>query len=781
MTSLRRIGCGMGAGVLRRLRASLFFLALAMAYGTLPGVALAQSYTFSAIQVTGLERIETATVLALAGIGRGKTVTAGELNDAYQRIQGSGLFETVEIVPQGGTLLIRVREYPTINIINFEGNKVLKDEELAGLIASQSRHVYSPATAEADARHIVELYASQGRMAARVNPKLIRLDGNRVDLAFEIVEGNVTEIERLSFTGNSAFSDARLRQVLESKQAGIFRRLIRSDSFVPERVEFDKQLLTDFYRSRGYIDFQVLGVANEFSRDRDAFFMTFNLYEGQSYSFARVTTISEVAGVDAAEFDREVRVKSGATYSPSDIDTTISRMEALALNKGLSFVQIEPRITRNDRDLTVDLTLAIVRGPRVFVERIDIEGNTTTLDEVIRRQFRTVEGDPFNPREIRNGAERIRALGFFSQTDVNTRPGTASDQVVVDVNVVEQPTGSLSFGASYGVASGIGGNIQLQESNFLGRGQYVALNYSTASSSADTLITFIEPQLLGRDLKFKFSAFQKVSDNDFSFYQTDRMGVSFGLDFPLSRVSRLEVHYFAARNELFEVSADSSPILQDEEAEGVKISSGLGYTFSYDTRLSGLNPKSSIQFRFGQDFAGLGGDVQSIRTTALLSAQTKVWREAVTLRAELEGGAVNMLGGQGSTVLDRFSGSGKVRGFEPNGYGPRDVDATNMDALGGNLFAALRLEAQFPLGLPEEYGISGGVFFDVGSVWSLDNTDGAGGVGSVDDGMHLRSAIGVSLFWDSIIGPLRFNFSRALLKEDYDIEQEFDLTISARF
>lgn len=775
MTSLRHFGCGVGARVLQRLRTGLLYLAIAMACGTLPGAALAQSYTFSSIQVSGLERIETATVVTLAGIGRGKVVSAGELNDAYQRIQGSGLFESVEIVPQGGTLLIRVREYPTINIINFEGNKILKDEELAGLVRSQSRHVYSPATAEADAQKIAEVYAAQGRMAARVNPRLIRLSGNRVDLAFEITEGAVTEIERLSFTGNQAFSDARLRQVLESKQAGIFRRLIRSDTFVPERTEFDKQLLTDFYRSRGYIDFQVLGTSTEFSRERNAFFLTFNLHEGQPYRFATITTISEINGVDAAEFEREVRVKSGATYSPSDIDLTISRMEALALNKGLTFVQVEPRITRNDRDLTVNLTLALVRGPRVFVERIDIEGNTTTLDQVVRRQFRTVEGDPFNPREIRNGAERIRALGFFSSTDVNTRPGSAADQVVVDVNVTEQATGSLSFGATYGVAAGFGANVRLQESNFLGRGQYVALNFSTAANNADTLITFIEPQVLGRDLKFKFNAFQKVSDNDFSFYQTDRMGLSVALDFPVSRVGRLELRYSAARDDLFEVNTNSSTILQGEA--GALISSGLGYTYTHDTRLTGLNPRSSLQFRFGQDFAGVGGDVQSLRTTALFAAQTKVFREAVTLRAELEGGAVHMMGGQQSRVLDRFSGNGKIRGFEPNGFGPRDLGAVNNDALGGNYFAALRLEAKFPIGLPEEYGVSGGLFLDVGTVWGLDNDGG----GSVDDSMHLRSAIGVSVFWDTVIGPLRFNFSRALLKEAYDVEQEFDLTISTQF
>ncbi|PKP70317.1 MAG: outer membrane protein assembly factor BamA [Alphaproteobacteria bacterium HGW-Alphaproteobacteria-4] len=778
MTSLRRFGCGVGARILRRLRTGLLFLAIAMAYGALPGVSLAQSYTFSSIQVSGLERIEVATVVKLSGIARGATVSAGALNDAYQAIQGSGLFESVEIVPQGGTLLIRVREYPTVNIINFEGNKILKDEELAGLIRSQSRRVYSPATVEADAQRIAETYSAQGRVSARVTPKLIRLEGNRVDIAFEIVEGAVTEIERLSFTGNRAFSDVRLRQVLGSKQAGIFRKLIRSDSFVPERVDFDKQLLTDFYRSRGYIDFQVLGVSTEFSRERNAFFLTFNVLEGQPYSFAAIRTISEIAGVDAAEFEREVRVKSGATYSPSDIDNTITRMEALALNKGLTFVQIEPRITRNDRDLTVDLTLALVRGPRVFVERIDIEGNTTTLDQVIRRQFRTVEGDPFNPREIRNGAERIRALGFFATADVTTRPGSASDQIVVDVNVAEKPTGSLSFGATYGVAAGFGANVNLQESNFLGRGQYVALSFSTAANNANTLITFIEPQLLGRDLRFKFNASQKVSDNDFSYYKTDRIGLLVALDFPVSRNGRLELRYSAARDDLFDVNPTSSAILQAEA--GALISSALGYTFTHDSRLAGLNPNASLQFRFGQDFAGVGGDVQSLRTTALMVAQTKVFREAITLRAELEGGAVNMMGGQTSRVLDRFSGTGKVRGFEPNGYGPRDLSpGGNQDALGGNFYAALRLEAQFPLGLPEEYGISGGVFYDVGSVWGLNNT--AGTSMAVDDTLHLRSSIGVSVFWDTVIGPLRFNFSRALIKQDYDVVQDFDLTISTQF
>lgn len=769
----------------RQIRSVVFLLALAALSSGLPDAAAAQSYRFDQVKIEGLDRIEPATVLSYAAISRGATISAGDLNDAYQRIQGSGLFETVEIVPQGGTLVIRVQEYPTVNIINFEGNKRLKDEDLAKIIASQPRRVYSPSLVEADAGKIVEAYAQSGRMAARVDPKVIRRDGNRIDVAFEIREGTVTEVERISFTGNRAFSDRRLRQVLGTKQAGLFRRIIQRDTFVAERVEFDRQLLVDFYRSRGYIDAQVSGVASEFTRERDAFFMTFNVREGQRYSFASVSAVSEIEGVDAAEFQSQVKLRPGTTYSPLAIDNAITRMEALALKKGLNFIRVEPRLTRNDRNQTLDLQLALTRGPRVFVERIDIEGNTTTLDQVVRRQFRTVEGDPFNPREIRNAAERTRALGFFSKADVETRQGSAADQVVVDVNVEEQPTGSLGFGLSYGVSSGVGVNVSLQESNFLGRGQFLGVNISSGTDNVNSSLTFIEPFFLGRDLKFRFNTYYNTSDSDNSDYSTRFVGISPSIEFPISETGRLELRYELSADKLYSVepydagppATGSSPILSREQDMGELYTSAVGYTYSYNSRLTGLNPTSAVTLRFGQDFAGLGGDVESVRTTALARAQTKVWQEEVTLRAEVEGGALHMLNGE-SRIIDRFTGNGKIRGFEPNGLGPRDLGAPNEDALGGNYFAVARLEAEFPIGLPEEYGITGGLFWDVGSVWGLDDT---AGVAEVDDSLNWRSSVGFSVYWTTAIGPLRFNFSKALVKEDYDLEQNFDLTISTTF
>lgn len=743
--------------------------------------AQAQTYQFSNVQVEGNERVDVATILSYAGIGRGQAVSAGELNDAYQRITNAGLFEDVQIVPRGNTLVITVREFPTINIINFEGNKRLKDEALAKIVKSQSRRIYSPAQAEADAAELTKAYQESGRYAVTVDPKIIRRSGNRVDLVFDIREGKVVEIERLSFNGNRAFSDRRLRQVLATKQAGLFRLFIQSDTFVADRIEFDKQLLKDFYLARGYVDFQVLDAVGEVTRERDGYFVTFTVREGQSFKIGNVTTVSEIEGVDAEEFQKILKLRSGVTYSPTVIENNIARLENLALRKSLNFVAIEPRITRNERDQSLDIEFALTRGPRIFVERIDIEGNTTTLDEVVRRQFRAAEGDPFNPREVRRAAERIRALGYFKDAKVDAEQGSAGDQVVVNVDVEEQPTGSLTFGASYGADSGIGFTGGFTETNFLGRGQTLAASLATASDTKSGSISFIEPAFLGRDLEFSFSLSHTESNYDNSFYDTRITSIATGIGFPVGENSRLQLNYKLAKTALRNVDAGSSKVLKDEAALGGQYASSIGYAFSYDTRTTGINPTGGILLRFSQDFAGLGGDLRYVSTTGLALAERRILNDDVTLRAVLEGGMIHMINGN-SRVTERFFGNGKIRGFEGNGIGPRDLVATNQDALGGNMFAVARFETEFPIGLPEEYGVKGGAFVDVGSVWSLDNANGGlTGTNLVDDGMKLRASVGVSVFWDTPIGPLRFNFSKAVKKETYDKERRFELTISSQF
>jgi outer membrane protein insertion porin family len=736
--------------------------------------AVAQSYSFSSVKIEGNDRVDAGTILSYAGIKRGESLSSGALNDAYKRIVASGLFEKVDLVPSGGTLVIKVQEYPTLNVVDFQGNKRIKDEALTQIIKSKSRLIYSPAQAEQDAADIAEAYRVQGRLAASVEPKIIRRDNNRVDLVFDVSEGKVVENEKISFVGNRAFSDRRLRQVLQTKQAGFLRQLIKADTFVPERLEVDKQMLRDFYLSRGYVDVQVLDAKGQLSRERDATFVTYTVREGKPFTIGKVSTVSAVEGVNAAEFAAVQRARSGVAYSPAIIENNISRMENLALKKGLNFIRIEPRMVRNDANQTLDVEYVITRGEKIFVERIDIEGNTTTLDQVVRRQFRTVEGDPFNPREIRQGAERIRALGFFSDATVDAKPGTNPDQVVVNVDVVEKPTGSISLGATFGSSAGFGLTFGFAETNFLGRGQGFSINVSTGADTVDSSISFVEPALLGRDLKFKLNAaYTQTDNNSYAFYDTQKISFSPALEFPIAEQARLELRFKAFRDTISNIDAGSSALLQAED--GGLFGAGLGYTYSFDNRITGLNPNGGFLFRFGQDFVGLGGDVKYIESNALAVAETKVLKEEVTLRAVLEGGMINSFGGYDTRVTDRFFGNGKIRGFETNGIGPRDTAAGNNDALGGNVYATLKLETEFPLGLPEEYGIKGGAFIDVGSVWSLDNA------GGIDDSAHLRSVIGASVLWDTPIGPLRFNFTNALKKETYDKEQNFDLTISTKF
>lgn len=784
-----------GINILYR-KVSAISLAVALGYALAPLPAEAQSYRFNSVQVEGNQRIQTSTVVAYTGIERGQTVSAGELNDAYQRILDSGVFETVEIVPRGSTLVIKVTEFPTINQISFEGNRRLKDDALSDIIESAPRRVFSPSQAERDAALIAEAYSVQGRLASRVTPRIIRRSNNRVDLVFEISEGDTVEVERVSFTGNRVYSDRRLRRVLETKQAGLLRTFIRSDTLIEDRLEFDKQVLRDFYLSRGYVDFRVNSANAEVTQERDAVFLVVDVTEGQQFRFGNISVTSEMPEADADLFSSTLKIRPGVVYSPTLVENAIDRMEGLAVRNEIDFLRVEPRVTRNDRDLTLDIEFVLTRGPRVFVERIDIEGNTTTLDRVIRQQFRSVEGDPFNPRSIRNSAERIRALGYFANADVETREGSSSNQVIVDVDVEEQPTGSLNLGGAYSVTDGFGVSVGLSENNFLGRGQRLSFNIATATESDSYVLGFTEPYLLGRKLRFDLDLGLNETDSSFSEYKTKRVFFRPALTFDTGEDSSVQVRYTWDSDEMLFDDDDTNqnlagPVIRSEIAQGELNSSAFGVTYRYDSRLTGLDPNAGFLVEVGADYAGLGGDSEYIKATTKLVAQRRIWNEEVTIRATVEAGAFQWQGGGNSRTIDRFVLTPSVmRGFEPGGIGPRDQTDGNPnggnynDFLGGNYYAVARFDAEFPLGLPEELGLRGGLFYDVGGLWGLQDVNTAGlnsGNGIVGRDRSFRHVVGFSLLWTTGFGPLRFNFSKALKKEDFDEEQAFDLTLQARF
>jgi outer membrane protein insertion porin family len=652
----------------------------------------------------------------------------------------------------------------------------LRDAELLAVIKSQPRRVYSPEQAERDTAAISQVYAAKGRINAVVRPSIIRRSENRVDLVFNVVEAGVTEIERISFIGNRTYSEGRLRRVLETKQAGLLRAIISRDTFVEDRIAFDRRALTDFYQSRGYVDFDVQNIDVALTRERDAYLITFNVQEGQKFSFGNITVTSQVDGADAAVFQNALKLRSGAVYSPAIVDREIARLERLALRMGLNFVQVDPKITRNDRALALDMEFVLVRGPRVFVERIDIEGNNTTLDRIVRNQFRIVEGDPFNPREIRESASRIRALGYFENANVDAREGSSSDQVIIDVDVVEANTGSLSFGGNYSSDVGFGLQAAFRQSNFLGRGQKLNVQVSTATTNRVLSFGFYEPQLLGRDLGFGIDLDYRTTNNENSLYDTETFSFKPALSFPVSENGRITVFYAYDYTDITDVGTGASAIIVSDGAVGAVGASSVGYNYSFDTRTTGLNPNAGVLLRFGQEFGF--GDAQYVRSTALASAETKVLNEDVTLRASLEGGALQYTKGQ-SRITDRFFlGSRVMRGFEPGGIGPRD--ANSGDALGGDVYAVARLEAEFPIGLPSEYQITGGAFVDYGSVWDIGRAVPAG-TNVIYNEYSARAVAGLSIFWTTPIGPLRFNFTEPLDVRPFDQTNTFDVSISTSY
>lgn len=756
----------------------------------------AQTYSFNTIAIDGNIRVDDSTLFGIAGIGRGQTVSAGELNQAASNLSASGLFETVDLVPQGSTLMIRVREYPVIGVVNFEGNRRINDDAITEIVQTQAGRVLSPSAIEADARAIADLYSRRGRTAAEVTPKIIPRGNNRVDLAFEIREGNVAEIERISFVGNRAYSNYRLRQVVNTKQAGALRWLIQRDTFVAERIALDRQLLTDFYLSRGYVDFEVLSATSEIARERDSFFLTFNVREGLQYRFGNVSVVSEVEGINAADYERELRLRPGTVFSPTALEQNIARIERLAEQRGLRFIRAEPRFTRNNRDQTIDVQFAIVRGERVFVERIDIQGNTTTLDRVVRRQFDSAEGDPLNPREIREAAERIRELGYFSDVTVEPRQGSEPDQAIVDVDLEETTTGALGFSVSYGASQGIGFGINFSEMNFLGRGQQVAVAFNTVKGSRDISLNFTEPALFGRDLSYSLSVGYRETTSFNADFDTREAFFNNSIGFPVSEFGRLQLRQGLVTDRLRGLNdvppgvapndgpdprpLASARLLADQNA-GTAVTGSLGYSYTLDTRNVGIDPTQGYIATFSQDLGVGNSSRRFIKSEGRVGYEMSVLNEDVILRGDARAGMLHMLSGQ-SRNRERYQLGDVMRGFAPGGSGPRDFAATNEDVLGGNRYFALQAEVQFPLGTPEEYGLSGGFFADVGSVWGIDAAPPNMTFGGDDyNKMHVRATVGVSLFWDSPLGPLRFDFSRAVRKLDRDQTQNFDFSIVSRF
>ena len=781
---MREAGMGANAGAVIRAtgRATLTGLmagTMAIGAGIVPLLVPVDAVAQAADQrlvVRGNRRIEVDTILAYMQILPAEPLTAEAVNRGVRRLFDTGLFRDVRVLQEDGTLVVEVEENPSINEIAFEGNDTLSDEDLEQLISLRPRLPFTPSAAEADAQAIIEVYRRTGRYGAEVEPVIIERPENRVDLVFEIREGEVTGVTSIDFVGNEAFSDRRLRNEIETSESGIFSFLVSSDVYDPDRLELDKELLRQFYLSKGYADFAVLSATAELSPDREGFFITFNVSEGDVYNFGALDVEVGARGLEREDFLALLpEGLTGDTYDATRVEEIANELTDLAGQKGYAFVQVRPRASRNAEAKTIDVTFEVVEGNRIYVERIEIEGNTATLDRVIRREIDLVEGDAFDARRVREAQRKIRALNFFSNVEVDAEEGSAEDRAVLRVRVDEKSTGALALGLGFSTSVGPIGNISLTERNFLGRGQTVR---ATVTAAGDTQIydfAFSEPRVLDRDLSAGFRAFYLDDDReDESSFEQKRAGITPTVGFPLGEKTDLSLRYNFLYDDISIRGAASPAILADE---GAAYTSSVGYTLTYDERNDVIEPTEGYLLTFDQDVAGLGGDSQYVRTRGVARGWQGFFDNDIVASLELEGGAIFSFGPDTRVTERYFLGSDSLRGFARQGIGPRDIAFD--DALGGNFMVASRFQVSFPLGLPEEIGIYGGAFVDAGSVWDLDQTTFGSTV--IDDSFSLRMATGALIFVATPFGPLELSFGVPVIEEDFDESELFRLSIGTRF
>ena len=758
--------------IFQNLNVILFIVILLLSFSILPNKAHTQETLVSSINVDGNKRISSDTIVSLSKVQVGSAYSPTQLNSALQSIKKSSYFKTVDISIFNNILNINVIENPTINSISFEGNNTLSDINLNELIRSKQRQTLLISQVEKDTDKIATAYADTGRISAIVTPKVIELSDNRVDLVFEITEGRITEVEKITFTGNRVFSDLRLKGVIATKQAGIFRRFIKSDTFVKDKLDYDIDLLRNFYINKGFIDFEVQSSV-ELTREKDAFLINYNIKEGQKYIFSEIKFDTSKLNIDEKSLDKINRIKNGSKYDRRRVTKLIDEIDIYLAKNGFNFFEPVPVVSRNDENLTMNVEIQINETRKVFVERIEVEGNSTTLDEVIRLQFDFVEGDPFNRRKVLEAVDKIRGLGFFSNVETSTRNGSAPEKIIIEVKLTEKPTGSLGIGAGYNSSDGTVATFNVNERNFLGKGQTVKLDLSTSKIEKQTELGFEDPSFLGRNLLAGISFGQTSTTPSSVPLSTDKLYFEPKIGFPLSRDSKLTIEYSFDQEDVKLTKASNlvSPLIRDDV--GKKNKSALIFIYSLDKTNSVVTPTAGYDFRVIQELNGLGGDISYSKTNLNFRTYRTILRDDIILSSNLSSGVIV---GSDASLMNRFSlGGDRLKGFRNQGIGP--YDSTYDTHLGGKMYTSLSLEASFPIGIPEEYGIYGGIFLDTGSLWGLDNTDS----GRIDDSSEIRSALGFSIFWESAIGPLRFNWSSPIKKETNDVTENFRFTIDTRF
>ncbi|HEC90458.1 MAG TPA: outer membrane protein assembly factor BamA [Alphaproteobacteria bacterium] len=751
-------------------------ICLVLALSLTTGEAMAQKTGGGVVReivVEGAQRIEPATVLSYLLVRKGDSFDPRRIDRSLKSLFATGLFADVNISRRGDVLVVTVVENPVINRIAFEGNSEIANDVLKDEVSLRPRVIYTRSKVQNDVRRLLSLYRAQGLFAAVVEPKIIQLPQNRVDLVFEISEGDDTVIRKIRFVGNKEFDDSRLMKVIRTKETRWYRFLSSDDTYDPDRITLDRELLRRFYLSNGYADFRVNSAVAELTPDRKDFFITYTVEEGVRYKFGKIKIDARLRNLNGEALREFVEFKDGDWYDSSEIEKAVGRLTSQVGTLGYAFVDIRPRIKRDRKDKTINIVFEVNEGPRVFVERIDISGNVRTADKVIRREFRIVEGDAFNSSKLRRSKQRINNLNFFKKVDIEQVPGSAPDKTTVKVKVKEKSTGSLSLGVGFSSSAGIVADIGLRERNLLGKGQDLKLSTQIASKRSQINLSFTEPYFMDREVAAGFDIFRTTRNNqDASSFDSKTTGGALRMGYPITERLSQSWKYTFKDMKVEKVADNASSYIKDEA--GVRTISEVGHTIIYDKRNSRIIPTKGYVVRMKNELAGLGGSARYFRTVFSGNYYYPVADEWVWSA----GASFGQIFGFGKKVglLDRFFiGGDDLRGFATSGVGPRD--ASTSDALGGEWMYRASTELTFPLGLPAEFGMSGKIFTDMGSSGKLRNN----GTTNVNDTGSLRMSAGVGINWRSPFGPLGLDIGFPILKEKFDKTELTRVNFGTRF
>ncbi len=768
-----------------RWRVALAAWALAAAMVLPLAVANAQTGgTVRDIEVVGAQRVDAETVRSYMRLQPGDVLGPRTISDALKSLFETGYFADVSIDMRGDVMVVTVAENPVVNRIAFEGNRRIDDETLGPEVQLKPRQIFTRSAAERDVRRILEIYRRSGRFAASVEAKIIELPQNRVDVAFEIDEGEQTLIEKIVFIGNRQFSDSDLIGEISSKEAAWYRFLSNDDVYDPDRVAFDREQLRTFYLSNGYVDFRVASAVAELTPDRDGFILTFTVEEGPQYTFGAVSLENRLTDIPDFRLLSFLQPRTGEIYDSEKVRETVDALVDAVGASGFAFVDVQPRSTIRREERAVDLVFLVDEGPRVYVERIDVEGNLRTLDRVIRREFGIVEGDAFNSSKIARATRRIRNLGYFRKVDVSNEQGSQPDRTKVKVEVEETSTGEFSVGAGYSSESGALFNVRLAERNLLGKGQELALAATVSGQQNEIDLSFTEPYFQDRPISVGADLFRITREDDNTTIDTlETTGGRLRVGYRLSQNWTQRWRYTLSRR------VEEQPGTASEDST---LLSAVGQEVTYDTRDNRFNPTTGRVLSIGSDLAGLGGDARFLRTDVRASQYLPVSkRPAVTLALSARLGAIAGLG-KDVEGPDRYHLGGRtLRGFDFAGVGPRcktdnpprtssDTfpDCVSDNAFGGNYLATATVEAIFPLALAEDTGIQGRLFAEFGTLTGIDTE--VPSARFIDDS-SIRGSLGFGISWTTPLGPLRLDFAWPVVKEDFDKDETILFSIGHQF